>query len=301
MPTYLRDGLYGVALSCFTQEGKLDEKAFHEELLHCLRTRIEGLVLCGSTGEFLYLDEAAYRRVLSIAAQAAGGSKTLLAGVCAPTEHGVLRHMEIAAELGYSYVLICPPYYYPQGEQQVLEFYQYVCRRAPLDMGVVLYHIPFCTAAISLRILPALMELENIVGMKDSSGDMLYFTKANAIIKKARPEAGLFTGQDAMLLPAAASGGNGCMSSAAWLLDELERSILSALEERRLEEARARQGELVEILTHLDEIPFPENYRALAQARGLDCGAAQRQFSALQGEKLTAWKQALEKLMARYA
>lgn len=298
MPTYLKDGMYGVTLSCFDKNGRLDEALLHIEMQHCARTRTDGLVLGGSTGEFLYLSPQEHHRSLALAMEVAGSEKTLIAGACGPTERDVLHLMEDAAALGYQYALVCPPYYYPQGQTQVLEFYQHICKHAPSGMGILLYNIPFCTASISLSILPALMQQANLIGMKDSSGDMLYFVKARAIMQKEKPEASLFTGQDAMLLPSLAVGGNGCMSSGAWLLDGIERSIFTAQENGKLHEARAYQDKLVCILMWLDGIPFPENYRALAQACGIDCGKPQRPFSCLEGETFSLWRQNLLNLMA---
>lgn len=298
LPT-LKTGLYGVTLSCFDAEGRLDKKAFEAELMFCRETGADGLILCGSTSEFVYLNQQDYKTTLQLGMDCIGQQKLLLAGASGLTERAVLENLETMAKLGYRYALVCPPYYYPQKPAQVEEFYEYICRRAPQEVGILLYHIPSCTAGIDLSVLPRLLGLNNIVGMKDSGGDMLYHAKALLQMKNQRPDALLFTGQDMTLLSSLAIGGNGCMSSGALLLDKLEAAIIRSFEKGDMDSARAHQLALIEIIEKLDRIPFPENYRALAQARGFDCGLAQRTYSVLSGKSLDGWKKEVDALIRR--
>lgn len=289
MPISLPKGLYGVTLTPFNDQGALDEAAFRHQLEHCAAADIEGVVTCGSTSEFIYMQPTAAARVAELAAEVVGGRKVLVGGACAPTERLAIQAMERLAALGYGYALVCPPYYYPQKTADVLDFYRAVAAKAPAGMKMILYHIPFCTTGIALSTLPELMALDAVAGLKDSSGDMLYHGKAKRIMERARPEARLFTGQDSTLLASAAMGGSGCMSTGCWLLAGLERQMLAALGAGRSDEARQAHTRLVDIVMKLDEVPFPENYRLLSEACGIYAGRPQRQYSAMEHTRRQAF------------
>ena len=289
------NGLLGVVLTCFDEQGRLDETAFRTEFSFCQETHCDGLVLCGSTGEFPYLNEGDYRAVLAIGAEMHQGNSTLIAGTSGMTERCVLAQMETARALGYAHVLVCPPYYFPQNSTDVLAFYRVISNHAPDGMSIILYNIPFCTTGIALSILPQLADMKNIIGMKDSSGDMLYFAKAHQVIKERGGV--LFTGQDLTLLPSLALGADGCMSSATWILSKAIRGLYDSFHKDDILGAQRYHRYLSAILQKLDYIPFPENYRALANVCGVYCGKPQRAFTNLSGPGFEQWKKEVKTLL----
>jgi len=284
-------GNYGVVLTPFNQQGNIDEEILEKELIYCLSTRTQGLVICGSTGEFVYMSPEQCKQVLSISARIAAGKKTLVGGASATTEERVINYLNCLAELGYEYALVCPPYYFPQKNEEVLSFYKTISFKAPSAVKIVLYNIPFCAPQISLGILPELMSCENIVGLKDSSGDMLYLSKAIWSSKVIRPEFSVFCGQDAILLPSLTLGSQGDMSSLAWILDQTMSDILSCYDSGEQRRAELLQLHVVSLVEHLDKITFPENYRALAQVAGIPCGLPQRFFPNIMSLQFDKWKE----------
>ena len=191
--------------------------------------------------------------------------------------------------LGTSTKYFVPPYYYPQSDEAVLTFYQYILSHMPNGVKLILYNIPFCTAEISLSILSKLLNNDKIAGFKDSSGNMLYFVKLLEMIRQQNPSIKLFTGQDMTLLPCTASGGNGCMSTASWILDRLVTSVFQNAVGGDIAAARLQHCHLTDVLMRLDQIPFPENYRALALACGIHCGIPQRKYSFLERPEFQQW------------
>ena len=104
----LQDGIYGVTLSCFDDHGKFETGLFENEMEYCCKTKIDGIILCGSTSEFVYLSQKDYRDTLSIGAKVNRGRKIMIAGVSGCTENAVLKNMADAFELGYEYQILCP-------------------------------------------------------------------------------------------------------------------------------------------------------------------------------------------------
>ncbi|MDX9983916.1 dihydrodipicolinate synthase family protein [Sphaerochaeta sp.] len=285
----LSRGTYGVLLTPLTKERELNIDLLEKELHFCLDSDATGILVLGSTGEFPYLSIEQRKTMLKISQAIVQKNKTLIAGVSGYTEREVIDNLQISVEMGYSYAIICPPYYYPQSQKEVLEFYTNISKQAPSGLGLILYHIPFCTAGISLQTLVELSANENIIGLKDSSGDGLYFAKSVQMVQKQRKDFSIFTGQDSFFLPSLSLGGSGCMSALSWILHKEMKQILMMYDSMRIQSAMQIQHAIIDIVLHLDAIPFPENYRALAEVTQISCGTFQRWYEALSESKLSLW------------
>lgn len=134
---------------------------------------LSGLVVLGSTGEAVALDDAETREVLQVAAESAADDKVLIAGIGRESVKGTVDLAETAARLKYDAVLVRNPCYYrPQlTHAAVLNFYRSVADRSPLP--VILYSIPkFTQAEIPLDVVAELAQHANILGLKESSGSV---------------------------------------------------------------------------------------------------------------------------------
>jgi dihydrodipicolinate synthase/N-acetylneuraminate lyase len=134
-------------------------------------TPLAGLVVLGSTGEAVSLNDQETREVLRVAAGAAAEDKVLLAGIARESVHATVELAEAAAEYGYDVVLVRnPSYYRPQlSTAAVAHYFRSVADRSPLP--VVLYSIPkFTEFEIPIEVITELAQHPNIIGMKESSG-----------------------------------------------------------------------------------------------------------------------------------
>lgn len=286
---YLDGGTYGVVLTPFSREGHLDENALRKELKYCVNTQTTGLLLCGSTGEFIYMDPDQQKEVLRIGMEEAGDKKKLIGGASAATERGVLEFLNYMSILGYQYAIICPPYYYPQSPENVVSFYETISRKAPSGIKLLLYNIPFCSPEIPLHYMERLLQLSNIVGMKDSSGNMMYLSKVMGVVNEMRPDFNVFTGQDSAFLPSLTIGVSGCMSALCWMLDDAEAGVLEAYKRLDLKTASEIQMRIIQLVRHLDAIAFPENYRVLSEIVGVSAGKPQRSLYNMNAEFCSQW------------
>lgn len=291
----IETGTYGVVLTPFDRQGHLNQKALRQELRYCAGTRAAGLLLCGSTGEFVYMDREQQKEVLRIGMEEAGMHKVLIGGASAATEYKVLEFLHYMKALDYTYSIICPPYYYPQSPENVVSFYENISRQAPEGMKILMYNIPFCSPEIPLKYMKRLLKLPNVTGMKDSSGDMLYMSKMMGIVNEVRPDFKVFTGQDAAFLPSLTVGASGCMSALCWMLDEALADIWLSYNSLDLQHASEIQLRIIQLVRHLDAIAFPENYRILSEIVGIDAGTPQRCLHNMKVEFCSQWiSQAVE-------
>lgn len=157
----------------FYPEGGVYYKKIEHNVDRYSRTPISGLVVLGSTGEAVMLSDDERRDVLRVAAEVAAPDKVLIAGVGAESVVETLRLAEYAATLNYDAALVRTPHFYrPQmTPEALLAFYRTVADRSPLP--VLLYTVPSYTAYdLPLEVIVALAEHPNIIGIKESSGNV---------------------------------------------------------------------------------------------------------------------------------
>lgn len=169
----LLEGIFAPITTPFYSDERLYLKKLEFNVARLSLTALSGLVVLGSTGEAVALDDAETREVLSAAAAAAAEDKVLIAGIGRESVHATVALAEFAAEHKYDAVLVRnPSYYRPQlGDAALLHYFRSVADRSPLP--VILYSIPKFTAfEIPLEVVTELAQHPNIIGLKESSGSV---------------------------------------------------------------------------------------------------------------------------------
>src|SRR6202034_4057325 len=169
----LLEGIFSAVTTCFYPDGRPYWRKLEANMERYSRTAMSGMVLLGSTGEAVMLSDEESREALRVAGYAAAPEKVLLAGVGRESVLETLRLADYAAEVQYDAVLVRPPHYYRKQmrNREMLTYYQAVADRSPLP--VLLYSVPGCTAYdLPVEVVAELVMHPNIVGMKDSSGNV---------------------------------------------------------------------------------------------------------------------------------
>jgi 4-hydroxy-2-oxoglutarate aldolase len=168
-------GVYAPATTPFDPvTGEADAVALRRNARVWLESGVAGLVLFGSTGEGLLLDEEERQRLLEAVRGVVGGGQLLLAGTGAESTRAAIRLSRAAAAAGADAVLVHPPAYYrPQMTPEALrDHFRAVADASPVP--VVLYQVPPAYSGIELQagLVAELSRHGNIAGIKDSSGDL---------------------------------------------------------------------------------------------------------------------------------
>src|SRR5262245_14101517 len=169
----LLQGIFPAMTTPFNSAGEVYLKKVEHNVDRYSRTPVAGLVVLGSTGEAVMLSDDERRDVLRVAAEVAAPEKVLVAGVGAESVVETLRLAEHAARLKYDVALVRTPHFYrPQMKPEaMLAFYRTVADRSPLP--VLLYTGPPLTAYdLPLEVIVALSDHLNIIGIKESSGNV---------------------------------------------------------------------------------------------------------------------------------
>jgi 4-hydroxy-2-oxoglutarate aldolase len=180
----LLQGIFPAMTTPFYPNGEVYFKKIEHNVDRYSRTPVAGLVVLGSTGEAVMLSDEERREVLRVSAETATPEKVLIAGVGAESAIETLRLTEYAATLKYDVALVRTPHFYrPQMKPEaLLAFYRTVADRSPLP--VLLYTVPPFTAYdLPLEVIVALADHPNIIGIKESSGNV---EKVEAMVNATR-------------------------------------------------------------------------------------------------------------------
>jgi 4-hydroxy-2-oxoglutarate aldolase len=182
----LIEGPFAAVTTPFYPDERVYFRKIEANMAHYSRSPLAGMVVLGSTGEAVTLDDAETRDVLRTAAEATSPEKVLIAGVGRESLKSTILLTEAAAEFQYDAVLVrTPTYYSPQvSYESVLTYFHAVADRSPLP--VLLYHIPkFVPYPMPVELVAELAQHPNIIGIKDSAGDLERIKATIAATRKA--------------------------------------------------------------------------------------------------------------------
>ncbi len=229
-------GVNPALVTPFARDQAVDEAAFRALIRHVL-PHVDGLVPCGTTGEFNYLTPAENKRLVQIAVEEAQG-KPVIAGTGAAGTRLALELARNAQEVGATACLIVCPYFLHPSDKGIYQHYYTIAKALP-QMPIILYNIPqVVDAYLPRRVVEDLADIPNIVGIKDSSGNLTYTME---ILEYAGDRLSVLVGHDEVVLNALAGGVHGMILASAQVYPEVWQQVLAAVRRGDLETARALQ------------------------------------------------------------
>ncbi|MEJ2736714.1 MAG: dihydrodipicolinate synthase family protein [Anaerolineae bacterium] len=232
-------GVNPALVTPFARDQSVNEDAFRDLVRHVIDD-VDGLVPCGTTGEFNYLTPEENQRLVQIAVQEAKG-KPVIAGTGAPGTKLALELARNAREAGASACLIVCPYFLHPSDKGIYQHYYEIAKDLP-DMPIILYNIPqVVDAYLPRRVVEDLADIPNIVGLKDSSGNLTYTME---ILEYAGDRINVLIGHDEVVLNALAGGASGMILASAQVYPEIWRGVLHAVGQGDLELARRLQRQV---------------------------------------------------------
>ncbi|MGD0941544.1 MAG: dihydrodipicolinate synthase family protein [Terracidiphilus sp.] len=178
----LLDGIFAAVTTPLYPDERVYFRKLEANMAHYSRTLLSGMLLLGSTGEAVMLDDSESRDVLRVAAEATAPEKVLIAGVARESVRATVALAEAAAEFRYDAVLLRTPTYFPNqmSAAAVLHYFCSVADRSPLP--VIIYNIPqFVPYNIPVEMIAELSLHPNILAIKDSSGNL---ERIRALVEK---------------------------------------------------------------------------------------------------------------------
>jgi Dihydrodipicolinate synthase/N-acetylneuraminate lyase len=208
---------------------KLDEPALARVVDHVIEGGVDAIFSMGTTGEFARFTAGERAHIAEATVQAAKGRVPVLVGASDAGTRLVVENARLAEEAGADAIVVSLPYYFPVKDgREIVDFYARVA--AATRLPLVLYNIPAtCGAAIDIESFKAIIALEGIVGIKDSSGSMdclrAFLAAAAASGKKPFP---VYVGEERIAAEGLAAGASGLVPSLANAFPKLFADLYAA-------------------------------------------------------------------------
>ncbi|HXT06580.1 MAG TPA: 4-hydroxy-tetrahydrodipicolinate synthase [Roseiarcus sp.] len=193
------------------KDGKFDEPAFRALVDWQISSGSHGLVPVGTTGESPTLSHAEHRHVVDVCIDEARGRVPIIAGAGSNNTVEAIELARHAEKAGADAVLVVTPYYNKPTQEGLYQHFKAV--NDAIGIPIFIYNIPGRSVVdMSVETMKRLYGLENIVGVKDATGDL-------ARVSKQRHALGAdfiqLSGEDMTALAYMAAGGHGCISVTA--------------------------------------------------------------------------------------
>jgi 4-hydroxy-tetrahydrodipicolinate synthase len=271
-PTAAESGLHGVMAACLSPrragEPNVDLAALLDMIDFLCAARVDGVVLFGSTGEFVHFEAADRARALSLAVRRS--RCPVYANVSHANLDAALALTDEAAGAGAAGVLLMPPIYFRYDQETVRQYFLDFLKAADGLLPAYLYNIPMFATPIALETAVELIGA-GFAGIKDSSGDAEYFLR----LLEACGSSGacLVTGSELLYGRFRNSGAAGVVSGIASAVPELVVAWDKALGAGDEHAASSLRASIAEFIAWFEEFPTPMIIREAAKLRGLSAGA----------------------------
>jgi 4-hydroxy-tetrahydrodipicolinate synthase len=261
--------------------GRINEGELRRYVDWLIQHGVHGLYPNGSTGEFVRFTPEERRQIVKIVCDQAAGRVPVLAGAAEANSRETIQACEAYSGFGARAVAIVSPFYYRLSPESVYAYFREIALNSPID--VTLYNIPMFASPIDVPTIRRLAELERVVGIKDSSGDLAFMMRMIAAIRPYRPEFSFLTGWEAVLVPMLMVGADGGTHATSGVVPELTRQMYDLARSRQFEPAMALQYRLLELFdAMLYSADFPEGFRAAVELRGFAMGRSRQPLSPTQ-------------------
>jgi 2-dehydro-3-deoxy-D-pentonate aldolase len=198
---------------------EIDHPGLERLIEHILAGGVRGVFILGTTGEAPSLGYRLRKELIRKVCELVKGRVPVLVGI---TDTAFVESVALAteaADAGAAAVVLATPYYFPAGQTELIGYVRRLNDQLPLPL--ILYNMPSLTKVwFEIETLGQLADLDNIVGLKDSSGDLAYFERAVGL-KKIRPDWPVLIGPEALLPDAMRLGGDGGVNGGANVLPRL--------------------------------------------------------------------------------
>ena len=254
----------------FRKDLSLDEETLRRLVRRQIDAGINFLVPCGTTGESPTLTQEEHLRVIAIALEEAKGRVPVLAGAGGYNTQHVIETARECQRLGADGILSVTPYYIKPTQEGLYHHFKTIA--SSVSLPIVLYNVPPRTNVnIEPATLRRLAEIENIIGVKEASGNISQITQ---VIQQVPQDFLVLSGDDAITLPLVAMGGRGIISVASNEIPAEMTRLARLCLDGNFEEARAMQRKWLPLL----EVNFIETNPTPVKAAMAEMGLLEPVF-----------------------
>ena len=286
-------GIFPATISTFDMEGRFDPVSMRRIVRHQIDAGVHGLYVCGGTGEGLLMNFKERQELLETVLDETRGDVTVIAHVGAFQIPETIALAQHASEIGADAISALPPsYFYKPDEISQVNYYKSIAEAS--EAPLLIYNIPQRTGiTMTEPLYDELIQIDNVIGMKDSSGDI--YTLGHLANKWKKSV--IFEGEDSLLLPSLIAGAIGGIGASYNLMPELYVQLWEAYRGNNIDKAAEIQAKVNEVIRAL--LISPDLIGGIKQVLGwmdLKCGAPRSPNRTLQPEETAKLRQAFDNI-----
>ncbi len=258
---------------------------------HLIESGVHGIFVLGTNSEFYALDEAEKQAVIATAVEHVAGRVPVMAGTGAETTREAVRLTKMAEREGVQGVSVITPYFVAPTQQEIYDHYRRIAESTSLP--VVLYNNPATCGGVKIDVetVARLAEVPNILGVKDSSGDL---QNTCEYLRVVPPRFGVMMGRDTLIFHALISGARGAVPATGNIAPRLLVEIYETFQRGDLAASMAAQKRLNPVRLALTFGTPPGGVKAALNLMGLSIGPSRSPVGPLAPDKQQKMRAALE-------
>ena len=265
-------GLITPVLTALDENEKFNPTAYKDFINMLIEAGVHGIFPLGTNGEFYAFNNEEKYEIIKTAVEAVNGRVPVYAGTgCVTTKETIEFSLKVK-DLGVDCLSVISPSFVSVSQDDIYNHFSAVAKA--VDMPILLYNIPARTGNnIDFKTVKKLMEFENIIGIKDSSGN---FDNTLKYIENTNSRINVLAGSDSLILWTLMAGGTGAISGCSNVFPELMVSIYNYFIKGDIEKANEAQKK-IRPFRNVMQMGNPNSVVKLAaNLRGLNVGPARR-------------------------
>lgn len=250
----------------------------------------DSIIICGTTGEASTMPDAEHLAAIEYTVKKVAGRVPVIAGTGSNETAHAVELSKKAEELGADGLLQVTPYYNKTTQRGLVAHFSAIANA--VNIPIILYNVPSRTGlSISIEALKELAKIDNIVAIKEASGNISYTAQVAAEV----PELYIYSGNDDMIVPVMSLGGKGVISVLANILPKETHEMCQAYLDGDCAKATKMQLEYLDIANKLFIEVNPIPVKTALGLMGKNVGNLRLPLVEMEGKNLESLKESMKK------
>ncbi|MEF8832057.1 MAG: 4-hydroxy-tetrahydrodipicolinate synthase [Candidatus Thermoplasmatota archaeon] len=289
------EGIFPAVITPFDDSSEIDEQRMGDFIDYVIEGGVHGIYLLGTNGEAPLLTLNEKKRIIGAAMRKVNGRVPVIAGTMCNSTKKTLELSRYAEKKGADAVHAIVPYYYPVTEGSLKEHIEQIADE--IDIPIFLYSIPqFTGNEIKTSTVSKLVDIKDLIGLKDSSSDVEWFYQTLEKVRKKREDFVLFGGNDSLIYTYLTLGGDGAVTAIGNAFPSLVVDIYEKFKAGNFEEAKKKQRRVLEIKNIFDHYPTMSAVKGALKVKGRDYGDLRKPLYSLDKSELKSLEEGLKKI-----
>jgi len=224
------------------QDGELALDKLKQNFQNWNKTGLSGYLVLGSNGEAVYLNESEKIKVVEVSRESIPSSKIMLVGTGMESTQETIRFTNQMAKMGADCALVVTPFYFKGSMKPQILYDHFIAVAESSKIGILIYNVPqFTGINLDPEVVAKLSEHSNIIGIKDSSGNI---GQLSEMIHLSQKGFAVFVGSAPVFFPALCVGAVGGILAVANVIPQECVQLQDLFNKGKMNEARALQSQL---------------------------------------------------------